>query len=183
MGTLTRARRVSRFWKEVIDGSVQLRRMLFLVPEKPQFRFCWIKNERPPPRLSHWRPVILLMPYPPRGKVVVKAHPILRVDSVPSALFRAMVDSRMLTRVPSHTFICQPPLQHVFMRICGNLTHNRVHKCVCREGLTFGAILEGLEALKRYRVVNEAWKRYHGFNERQRFRVSLTCSDVLEADA
>lgn len=171
MRTLTRARRVSRFWKEVIDGSVQLRRMLFLVPEEPEFRFCWVKNERAPPRLSHWRPIILLMPYPPRGKIVIKAHPILSMNRVPGTSFSASLDSRMLTWVPPDTFICQPPLQRVRMLICGRIF--RKHYFVCDEGLTFGAILEGLKALRRY----------HDLNEKQRVRVSLACYDPLGADA
>lgn len=131
---IARSRRVSRFWKEVIDTSVKLQQALFLLPTKPERYFKWVK------RVHHdldnlWQPVLL--PEPSEGsRLVVGIHPILEPGNE-ACIFCS--DHASLKTVPLDTLLTQPPSRKVVMR------HRPAEISIEREsGVTSGAVLEKL---------------------------------------
>lgn len=145
MKTLTRARRVSKSWKDVIHGSIKLRRTLFLQSEEPEYHFEWLKNgpyhykgER-----TMWLPTLPTKANK-NSQLVVKPHPILKPDSGYSTYlrFEELHVSWLKVSTPD-AFVTQPPVPKVKIR------HGyRGYSVVREKGVTFGAVREQLEMLR-----------------------------------
>lgn len=150
--SLTRALTVSKYWRQVILGPVELRRSLFLEPSSDK-TFLQLTNTQ----LWNFTITSLRLSRTPSqsSRIVVKAHPVLmlmkpiqsmssrgpvRQDSNSSTTHAISKDA--MQRMPSSTLLFQPSSLSVKVSYLG---HSFVLEA--QGGLTFGALAEGLQDL------------------------------------
>jgi hypothetical protein len=137
---LSRALCVSERWQQVISGTVQLRKTLFLTPKhtvKKEYLEL-IRNALPDGR---GKDVILHEPSP-RSFLIVDLHPVLAVEHCWTTHLATYQDYSTLEKALPSAFLTQPPIARFV--IC----HRKMRYDVDREsGVTFGDVVKEFEKL------------------------------------
>lgn len=141
---LTRALQVSKYWYNVINEVVALKRVLFLAPDhSPRDHLNW-KHDREGRILGYpggYVPVIRRKPST-GSKVVVQTHPALRLSAEQRTCIYAVHSYPSLKTIPPCTLLSQPPLMAVSISF-ETLTTTVKRK----EGVTIGDVLVGMQTV------------------------------------
>jgi hypothetical protein len=133
---LTRTLSVSKQWNGAIASSTELRRKLFLLPSREEKSYF---------QCNYPDPDTIVSQPSDSSKLIVEPHPIIapyRRRGWSECVAIDWMKCYKLTMVPPATFLCQPPVEKVL------IVHRRREVWIQREeGLTFGAVVENLEAM------------------------------------
>lgn len=143
---LTRTLTVSKQWHQVIYGSIELRRELWLEPTKSTKTFLSWDAEYACDGSRHVHQAVLTRNPIEEADLVVEAHPALPRDSHLDTCACADISLFSLDQfkaVPPATLLFQPPLELVMIDYgC----YSDVLRCT--GGVTFGAVFDAFEKLQ-----------------------------------
>lgn len=139
---------VSKHWHEVVHGSIELRRKLFLTPvqKREYLELLFDPNVLRFGGIMRLEKVITRT-RPACGELIIKAHPLLlrlshAEDSCKDGWVKIKLQSLdVLKTVPAPTFLSQPPIKEDADVTCGP----HAEQLRCSTGITFGAVVEACQ--------------------------------------
>jgi hypothetical protein len=133
---LTRTLSVPKQWKATVLSSTELQRKLFLLPSREKKNYF---------QYYYPGPDTIVSQPSDSSKLIVEPHPIIashRKRGWTTCVAIDWMKCYELTMVPPSTFLFQPPVEIV------RITHLKREEWIQRDGgMTFGAVVEKLEAM------------------------------------
>lgn len=141
--SLSPVQRVSKYCRQVIPGSLELRRIMFLDPVPATDSTEYVKYRHGGFACSSWR----IVHDPSESSTIVKAHPWLVPPREEDEAHWIL--HYQLEKAPSTALLFQPQPPGVTIHYRGHQTP--IHG---EQGFTFGAVIEALDAKRHQDIAN-----------------------------
>jgi hypothetical protein len=160
---LTRSLSVSKHWQQTILGAVELRRILFLEPQRTAEEYLVIRHGPLPQR----RETFIVREATLGSNMIVATHPVLEIQPGPRFYLDVTQFYNRFQSISPSTLLTQPPLPRLEV-IVGHFFSFALQR---KEGVTFGDLVT---KLKQY----GAWE-----SELQNSVVKIKAYRVVASDA
>lgn len=174
---LTRALSVSKYWRQTILGTIELRRDLFLAPKEKadeflQWKQAWLE----------WEPFIVHEPTS-SSKPIVKVHPILSPKPATRTNLDTFQPHPWLRMVSPSTFLTQPPVTEVKIEqkaFSIAYTDSHTHKFVLKraQGVTFGDVVQEMGARHAREPSSEGVPDEENFGPNDKIQDEQRCTRI-----